>query len=222
MPAHAPCSTKPVIHQEIFSFLINSVWNVPAPYLLITRKKKKQKSPGAAGSWRTSPRTSRPLICVLQENFLKPQGRNFFKKHHFLRKKMCCVYTVDFLVCSHQEGQDNVLCKKMKTTVENRIQQMTSFSENQSIVRFLSFCEIYKIKFVYMTWKQKWNHPGEQTGLRGEENGSYSGEISTQYTRHLYKNSDLVELSTLLAEYMLMKKYMYIYIFPLVSMYEYM
>lgn len=130
------------------------------------------------------------------------------------------MYTVDFLVCSHQEGQDNVLCKKMETTAENHIQQIKSFSESQSIVRFLSLCEIYKVKFVYMTWKQKWKHPGEQTGLRGEENGSYSGEMSSQYTRHLYKISDLIELSTLLAEYMLMKK-IYVYIFSLVSMYVY-
>lgn len=61
------------------------------------------------------------------------------------------MYTVDFLVCSHQEGQDNVLCKKMETTAENHIRQIKSFSESQSIVRFLSLCEIYKVKFVYMT-----------------------------------------------------------------------
>lgn len=122
---------------------------------------------------------------------------------------MWCSYTVDFLVCSRQEGQDNVLCRKMETTVDNHTKPIKTFSENQVLYVFSHFVRSRKSNLY--KWPESRNETiqGEQTGLRGAENGSYSGEVSSQYIRHLYENNDLIELSTLLAEYMLMKK-MYI------------
>lgn len=32
-------------------------------------------------------------LRLTQENILKPQGRNFFKKHHFLRKSVVYVHS---------------------------------------------------------------------------------------------------------------------------------